>query len=919
MSRVTLAANRVSVPNHLAENGEGSRVPLESIGPYQIEAILGQGGMGEVFLARDVKLQRLVAIKRIRKDLEIDPQRKARFRREALAVARLSHPAIVQIFELLETEQGDCLVMERVEGRSLAEHIAAGELDLPLVLRLGCEIAEGLAEAHAKGLVHRDLKPENVLVTDAGHAKIVDFGLARILWDEREKGRSAEEALTQAGMLVGTLHAMSPEQAGGREIDHRSDLFALGSLLYEMLTGRTPFRGENWLDTLQRVNAEAPPKLADLRPELPAALTLLVERLLSKAKEQRPANARLVAAELEQIRMIPGEGRVAAMPTPMDARGSEHDASAWADLPTGEWPSGRDSYRRETALRALLRVERLERQDSAAEPAEALEAESSIRYLRSLRDLVALHGGVEVERGEALLALFERPADALACALAHQSSLSEVSDGFGSILIARAAIHLGELLLHRPSASEVSRGARPLEVEGAAKEVVARLGMLATAGQILLTQAAFDLARRVGSPRTGEAPEEVALSWLAHGSYFVEGLGEPMAIFEVGRLGHAPLRRPADSAAARRLLSPSEEKLLGWRPAAGQTIPLRHHWTLVERLGEGGFGEVWLARHASGEQHVFKFCFEAERLRALKREVTLFRLLKEALGHRDDIARILDWQFEEAPFYIESEYTEGGNLVRWAAEQGGLGSVPLETRIGLAADLAGALAAAHSVGVLHKDVKPENVLIGRDPRGGPRALLTDFGIGLFTNPAQLVSSGVTAMGFTATMGSEEPGQGTLGYLAPELVEGKAASVQADIFSFGVLLYQMVVGDLKHTLAPGWERDIGDDLLAEDIASFVDGQPERRPASAREVAERLRTMEQRRHVRAEALVRQEAMAKAQKRRRLFSLLAAFTFGGAAGGSGNGPARVSRSAACRGRRSPGVGAARAGRRADRFHAR
>jgi serine/threonine protein kinase/tetratricopeptide (TPR) repeat protein len=862
---------------------EGNRVGSELIGPYRVEAVLGEGGMGEVFLARDEKLQRQVAIKRIRRGLPADARQRARFRREALAVARLNHPAIVQVFDLLETESGDCLVMERVEGRPLAELIAAGELDLRLILRLGCEIAEGLAEAHSKGLIHRDLKAENVLVTVAGHAKIVDFGLALFLWSEEDGRPDSQSGLTQAGMLVGTLHAMSPEQAGGGQVDHRSDLFSLGGLLYEMLAGRPPFRGDNWLDTLRRINAEPPPPLARLRPGLPPALVELVEQLLRKNKEERPANARLVAASLEALAHGAGDpvGR-----RPAGTLGSGGAAASSAEAATGDWPGPAAAESRgQTALRTLLWVARLESRGKAARPDPALSIEAAGRELRRLRDLLAQHGGVEVEKGEALLAVFERPADALACALDYQRALAELSASLQLPLQARAALHLGELLLVRPGRAEVGRGARPLEVEGAAKELVKRLGSLARGGQVLLTQGAFDLARRAGGhalsgsgtrrDEEDEPGEEGALRWLAHGTYLVDFVEGPLDVFEVGREGFAPLEPPADSRSARRLLSPNEERMLGWRPAAGQPLPQRPLWTLVERLGEGGFGEVWLARHKAGERRVFKFCFEAERLRALKREVTLFRLLKEALGHRDDIARILDWQFEESPYFVESEYTEGGNLARWAEQQGGLGTLPPATRLALAAEVAEALAAAHSVGILHKDVKPENVLVEIDREGRPRPRLTDFGVGQLTERERLAAGGVTALGFTETLGEDAQGAGTVGYLAPELLEGKPPSIQADIYSWGVLLYQLVVGDFKHALAPGWERGVGDDLLVEDLARFVDGSPERRPASAREAAAMLRSLETRRAARAAAEKNRLAQARFARRRRFATVAAAIS--------------------------------------------
>lgn len=202
---------------------------------------------------------------------------------------------------------------------------------------------------------------------------------------------------------------------------------------------------------------------------------------------------------------------------------------------------------------------------------------------------------------------------------------------------------------------------------------------------------------------------------------------------------------PQSTEKAQRAVSEADELTLGWRPATGLDIPQRANWILANKLGGGGFGEVWLATHKNtGEQRVFKFCFQADHLRALRREVTLFRLLKETLGNRDDIARVLDWQFDESPYFLESEYTEGGSLVDWSVEQGGLAQISLATRLELIAQIGEALAAAHSVGVLHKDIKPANILIATDREGTPRIRLADFGIGLIQDRGLLQEKGITA-------------------------------------------------------------------------------------------------------------------------------------------------------------------------------
>ncbi len=265
------------------------------IGPYRLARRLGRGGMGEVFLAWDERLGRRVALKRIRRE-EPDAQERERFRREASAAARLSHPAVVQIYDLLEGAAGDSIVFEYVEGRTLRDLLKEGLPSPALAVRLAREVAEGLAAAHDSGLVHRDLKAENVMVTPDGHAKILDFGIAKAALPEGEG-----ESLTAQGALLGTFHAMSPEQARGGEVDSRSDLFSLGALLYELLAGRSPFRGGDPLETLQRVANHRPPPVREIRPELPRALSDLVDRLLAKRPEDRPANAGEVARELAAL------------------------------------------------------------------------------------------------------------------------------------------------------------------------------------------------------------------------------------------------------------------------------------------------------------------------------------------------------------------------------------------------------------------------------------------------------------------------------------------------------------------------------------------------------------------------------------------------------------------------------------------
>jgi serine/threonine protein kinase/DNA-binding winged helix-turn-helix (wHTH) protein len=281
--------------------------------------------------------------------------------------------------------------------------------------------------------------------------------------------------------------------------------------------------------------------------------------------------------------------------------------------------------------------------------------------------------------------------------------------------------------------------------------------------------------------------------------------------------------------------------------SAGDHPPLRPGWSLVERLGSGGQGEAWLVRHdKSREQRVCKFALDSGTLVTLKREITLSRYLRDTLGERPDLMHVLDWNLEEPPYFLESEYAAGGNLQSWERSCGSLAAVDLGIRLEIAARVADALAAAHSVGVLHKDLKPANVLITGEGGGIPRLKLADFGSGMVLDPQRLDALGITRLGFsdsTLAIGAASPI-----YLAPEVMTGQPATVQGDVYSLGVMLYQLVIGDLKRPLAPGWELQIDDPLLIEDIAAAVAGEPSRRLGDVALLATRLRSLQDRRRAR-----------------------------------------------------------------------
>ena len=232
----------------------GTQAPGDQIGPYQLEAELGHGGMGQVFRARDTRLGRIVAIKVIRPDLESREEFRRRFRREARTIATLNHPNVCALYDIVEHEGGDYLVMEYVEGETLDAVLARRALSTQEVFTLATEVAAALAAAHEHGIVHRDLKPGNIIVTPLG-AKVLDFGLAKAADEPDPHAETvlASATLTEPGRIVGTPSYMSPEQIAGRPVDARSDIFAAGVILYEVAKGRHPFRGATSVETMAAI------------------------------------------------------------------------------------------------------------------------------------------------------------------------------------------------------------------------------------------------------------------------------------------------------------------------------------------------------------------------------------------------------------------------------------------------------------------------------------------------------------------------------------------------------------------------------------------------------------------------------------------------------------------------------------------
>ena len=288
----------------------------ERVGPYRIDGPLGRGGMGAVYRGFDQRLERPVALKHVAGSLEDEPVALERLRREAKAIARLNHPAIVQIYDWLESEQGCWFVMELIEGRTLKQEIDGRPLSIHGVIHVGNAVAGGLAAAHAAGILHRDLKVDNVMISHHGAVKLLDFGLAKSLRKEPQ-----DLTLTGEGKILGTASAMSPEQASGEPLDERSDLFSLGILLYEAATGVSPFTGATTMHTLSNIFNHTQPPAIERNPEVPPELSKMIDQLLEKKPERRPATAREVSARLNRIFSRPSQPPAKALTIVNEALG----------------------------------------------------------------------------------------------------------------------------------------------------------------------------------------------------------------------------------------------------------------------------------------------------------------------------------------------------------------------------------------------------------------------------------------------------------------------------------------------------------------------------------------------------------------------------------------------------------------------
>src|SRR2546427_491879 len=309
--------------------GTGTR-----LGPYEILSPCGAGGMGEVYRAKDTRLDRTVAVKILPAHLSDNPDLRLRFEREARAVSSLNHAHICTLHDIGHQDGVDFLVMEYLEGETLADRLRKGPLPPEQFARTAVEIADALDRAHRQGVIHRDLKPGNIMLTRAG-VKLLDFGLAKLAGPQSAQALSRLSALptedksplTAEGTIVGTLQYMAPEQLEGTEADARTDIFALGTVLYEMATGQRAFKGKSQASLIAAILASEPPPISSLQPMTPPALDRLVKTCLAKDPDERWQSAHDVAA---QLRAIAEGGSSVGAPAVVVAKRKNRERIAWA-------------------------------------------------------------------------------------------------------------------------------------------------------------------------------------------------------------------------------------------------------------------------------------------------------------------------------------------------------------------------------------------------------------------------------------------------------------------------------------------------------------------------------------------------------------------------------------------------------------
>jgi class 3 adenylate cyclase/tetratricopeptide (TPR) repeat protein/predicted Ser/Thr protein kinase len=470
-------------------------------------------------------------------------------------------------------------------------------------------------------------------------------------------------------------------------------------------------------------------------------------------------------------------------------------------------------------------------------------AELVQQHYALMREVLAAFDGQEIRTaGDSMLIVFAAPSEAVKFALHAQRSLRSQRQVESNLLPMRVGVHQGQVVL------EMDRsGSGVADVYGLQVSTAARIMDLAEGDRILLSRAVFDDARAILNQ--DDFPGFASLAWRNHGPYCFKGVADSHEVCEVGEEPAVPLTPPQASAKGWPAERSAEE--LGWRPANGVVVP-ESNWSLTDKLGEGAFGEVWKAFNLNDKSYqVFKFCFKHDRLPALKREARLLKRLRK-YAH-PSIVEVYDvTEGERPPHYLEMEYVDGPTLRDWLAA-----SPSMSDRLEVVAQIAEALDTVHAAGIFHRDIKPANILLTHREDGALQAKLSDFGLGAAQDPEFLKSISTSPLDGVV---------GTWDYIAPEVRHGAPASAQSDIYSLGLTLYQITVGDVDRPLTGDWERQLSSDILRDDIRRCVCQAPADRWPRAADLAKALRSHDERTRAAELERQREEHRRRAQHLRR-----------------------------------------------------
>lgn len=503
----------------------------ETLGGFTILGLIGKGGMGEVYLARDSRLGRDVALKLLPSPVARAEQWRQRFLREARLLASLNHPSIAALYDIREHDDALFLVMELVEGETLAERLRRGPMLLRDAISVFHQMAEGLAHAHARHIIHRDLKPGNLKFAAAGRIKIIDFGIARSIDAAGIDPSAPHGDITQSGVVIGTPAYMSPEQTTASPLDHRTDIWSFGCCLFEALTGERLYSADHPLGLVAKVVSDEPEwrRLPATTP--PEIRNLLMSCLLIDPR-QRLSDISLAAATLRGLLQSCDTPAPPTSPPPRRSRFSVLLALSIAPVPASPPESPTNP--------------------PALDPDRATEIHPAV--VAALR---RFDGTELAHRDGRFLLAFELPSRALLFALAIQRQIAGMDD---PPLAAAIGIHTGEIQNEGEEEAELD----PAKARGAVRGTLA-LMQLAVSHQILISEAAYPNAR----DRFDDAPFGEQTTWLDHGVYDIEGLSRPMRIHEAGLIGISRLKPPPPTTSAR--LRPDRRPLgvsaLSRRPA----------------------------------------------------------------------------------------------------------------------------------------------------------------------------------------------------------------------------------------------------------------------------------------------------------------------------------------------------------------